>query len=54
MNELEFLRHMLATLAYQAAKTMRGAPEIFAGFKPGPTTRTPLEVVAHMGDLLDW
>jgi len=54
MNELEFLRHMLATLAYRAAKTMRGAPEIFAGFKPGPTTRTPLEVVAHMGDLLDW
>lgn len=54
MNELEFLRHMLATLAYRAAKAMRGATEKYPAFKPGPTTRTPLEIVAHMGDLLDW
>lgn len=33
---------------------MRGAPESFAGFQPGPTSRTPVEIVAHMGDLLDW
>lgn len=54
MNELEFLRHMLAALAYRAAKTMRGAPKSFSHFKPAPTTRTPSEIVAHMGDLLDW
>jgi len=48
------LRHAVATLAYRAAKTMRGAPDTFAGFKPGPASNTPLEIVAHMGDLFDW
>ena len=48
------LRHAVATLAYRAAKTVRGAPESFAGFKPGPTSKTPAEIVAHMGDLFDW
>jgi len=48
------LRHAVATLAYRAAKTMRGAPESFAQFKPGPTSNTPVELVAHMGDLFDW
>ncbi len=54
LTEIEFLRHTLATLAYRAAKTMRGAPESFAAFKPGPSSKTPLEIVAHMGDLFDW
>jgi hypothetical protein len=48
------LRYAVATLAYRAAKTMRGAPASFATFKPGPATKTPVEVVAHMGDLFDW
>ena len=54
MTDREFLRHTVATLAYRAAKTMRGAPATFAGFQPGPSTKTPVEIVAHMGDLLDW
>lgn len=54
MTDREFLRHTVATLAYRAGKTMRGAPDSFATFKPGPTTRTPAEILAHMGDLLDW
>ncbi len=54
MPEIEFIRHAVATLAYRAAKTMRGVPESFASFKAGPTSRTPLEIVAHMGDLFDW
>lgn len=54
MTELEVIRHTVATLAYRAAKTMRGAPAEFARFKAGPMTKTPLEVVAHMGDLFDW
>jgi len=33
---------------------MRGAPESFADFKPGPTSKTPVQVVAHMGDVFDW
>jgi hypothetical protein len=48
------LRHTLATLAYRAAKALRGAPAEFAAFKAGPGTRTPGEIVAHMGDLLEW
>lgn len=54
MTDLELLRHTVATLAYRAGKTMRGAPASFADFKPGPTTKTPVQIVAHMGDLFDW
>ena len=54
MNEIrEFLRHATATLAYRGGKTLRGAPAEFAHFKAGPTTRTPLEILAHIGDLLE-
>ncbi len=54
MTDLDMLRHTVATLAYRAAKAMRGAPASFADFKPGPSTRTPVQIVAHMGDLFDW
>jgi len=50
----EFLRHTLATLAYRAGKTLLDAPETFATFRLGVKTRTPAEILAHMGDLLDW
>lgn len=50
----EFLRHTLATLAYRAGKTLRDAPESFASFRAGKTTRTPAEILAHVGDLFDW
>lgn len=49
-----FLRHTVATLAYRCGKAVRSAPVSFAGFKAGPTTRTPIEILAHIGDLLDW
>ncbi|HZU24290.1 MAG TPA: hypothetical protein VFA04_02140 [Bryobacteraceae bacterium] len=48
------LRHTLATLAYRAGKAVRGAPADFAGFKASPETRTPVQILAHMGDLFDW
>src|SRR5688572_32009561 len=50
----EILRHNLATLAYRGAKAVRGAPDSFASFKASETTRTPVEILAHVGDLLDW
>jgi hypothetical protein len=50
----EALRHTLATLAYRASKSVRGAPPGFASFRACPTTRTPVEILAHMGDLMDW
>jgi len=49
----QFLRHATATIAYRGAKTLRGAPPEFAHFKAGPTTRTPLEILTHIGDLLE-
>jgi len=50
----QLLRHTLATLAYRAAKTLHDAPEPFADFSSGPKGRTPVQILAHMGDLFDW
>ncbi len=50
----ESLRHTLATLAYRGAKTLRGAPDTFASFRVAETSRTPAEILAHIGDLFDW
>jgi hypothetical protein len=49
-----FLRHTLATLAYRGGKTLRGAPPEFASFKADPTSRTPAQILAHIGDLMEW
>ena len=46
------LRHTLATLAYRAARALEGAPGHFAGFDGAG--RLPVQILAHMGDLLDW
>jgi len=54
MTDRELLRHAVATLAYRAAKTVRGAPAGFADFTPAPGANTPRTIVAHMGDLFDW
>ena len=48
------LRHAVATVAYRGAKALRGAPASFATYKVGPSSRTPVEIVAHVGDLFDW
>jgi hypothetical protein len=48
------LRHAVATLAYRGAKAVRGAPPDFAGRRPKPGSRSPGEILAHIGDLLDW
>lgn len=50
----ESLRHTVATLAYRCGKAVRNAPASVASFTAGPTTRTPLEVLQHIGDLLVW
>ncbi len=48
------LRHVLATLAYRAGKALRDAPEGFAEFRLAPASRTPLQIVAHLADLMEW
>ena len=53
-GKVKMLRHTVATLAYRGAKAMRGAPAEFAEYRPTPDSRTPGEILAHMGDLFDW
>jgi hypothetical protein len=54
MDSIELLRHTIATVAYRGEKATRNAPKHFADFKIGETTRTPTEILAHIGDLFDW
>ena len=51
---MNLLRHIVATLAYRGGKVIRGAPADFADFRAGDTTRTPVQILAHIGDLLEW
>ena len=53
-EQRELVRHTLATLAYRAGKAVRDMPVGCATFKANGTTRTPVEILAHVGDLLDW
>ncbi|MEQ1834573.1 MAG: hypothetical protein ABL977_16125 [Candidatus Eisenbacteria bacterium] len=48
-----FLRHALATLAYRAAKTLRGTPASFGEFRASAESPRVVDVVAHMGDLIE-
>jgi hypothetical protein len=50
----DMLRHAIATIAYRGAKAIREAPPVVAEFRAGDTTRTPVQILAHLGDLLDW
>src|SRR5436853_7865482 len=50
----QLLRHAVATVAYRAGKALRGAPDHFSSFHIGDKTRTPSQILAHMGDLFDW
>ena len=48
------LRHALATLAYRGGKAVRNAPASFANYRCGESSRTPVQILAHIGDLMDW
>lgn len=48
------LRHTVATLAYRSEKVLRDAPAGFAETRLSPATRTPLEILSHLGDLMEW
>lgn len=50
----ELLRHTLATLAYRGGKAVRGVPAEFAEFGASEGGRTPVQILAHIGDLLEW
>jgi len=48
------LRHLVATLAYRASKVLRDVPPEFAEFSSGRNTRPPVQMLAHLGDLMTW
>jgi hypothetical protein len=48
------LRHALATLTYRLNRALEGAGEDFGTFRPADGVRSPAEILAHMGDLMDW
>jgi hypothetical protein len=50
----DLLRHTLATLAYRGGKAVRNAPADLAEFQAVEGVRTPGQILAHTGDLLDW
>jgi hypothetical protein len=49
----ELFRHLLATVAFRARVALADAPAEFAAFKFNEGVRTPAEILAHMGDLLE-
>lgn len=50
--KVDFLRHSLATLDYRLNQALKGAPDSFAEFDGAG--KTPLQILSHMCDLLDW
>ncbi|MCA8953413.1 MAG: hypothetical protein KDE27_28125 [Planctomycetes bacterium] len=48
------VRHIVATLAYRAGKALRRYPVALRERRIGATTRTPLELLSHLGDLVEW
>lgn len=49
----ELFRHLLATVAFRANVALADAPPEFAAFKLADDVRTPAELLAHLGDLLE-
>lgn len=53
-SERELLRHTIAALAYRAEKVLRNVPAHVPKFRAAEGARTPVEILAHMGDLMEW
>ena len=54
MEGIAVLRHLIATLAYRAAKVVRDVAPDFPTTSVSPTTRRPVLIAAHMADLMAW
>ena len=48
------LRHLLATIAYRAGKALRDTPDAFGQYRETSDSPSSAEIVAHMGDLMEW
>lgn len=53
-DEGRLLRQLAATVAYRAAKVLRDVPPDFANYTCGASTRRPVQILAHLGDLMAW
>lgn len=49
----EVLRHVVATVVYRGRIAVSDAPEEFAAFRIMEGTRAAVEILAHIGDLLE-
>ena len=49
----EALRHLVATVAYRGSVALSDPPVNFVAFRINEGTRTPGEILAHIGDLLE-
>jgi hypothetical protein len=50
-DKRQLLRHMLATVCFRGRVAI-DAPESFAEFRVAETVRSPVEILAHVGDLI--
>ena len=53
-DKRQLLRHTVATVAYRGGKAIVSVPAGFNSFRLNETTRTPEQILAHVGDLFDW
>jgi len=51
-NEINLIRHLLATLAYRFQYAVRHAPSDFPEFNPGNGAMTPKDLVRHLNGLM--
>jgi len=49
----DLLRHMVATVAFRCSIAVDGAPLGFEDFRASGSTRSPAEILAHLGDLIE-
>lgn len=54
VDRIQLLRHTVATLAYRAEKVLRDVPDGFATMRVSENSRTALEILSHLGDLVEW
>lgn len=53
-NDLQLIRHLLAVIAYRGGKVLRGAPEGFGNVRVREDTRSAVEILVHINDVLLW
>lgn len=52
MDEIYFLRHYLSSLKYRCSKAILNAPSNYPNYELGNGVRTPIEILAHMSDVI--